>query len=214
MDKTTQKKGNIAITLSTFVFIAYDRGVEVQDSQIQALCERISSEASKASLQQVTDLMMDTLPANVALDASVLSQFIATQCADTLQQEDPFELGKELVEVVSNSLGDNPSVEDVLAWLTERIPDIQNGWDISEDESPLQAIRRYEFKRGLPWIAQIAERTDAGLTEMWVMVEKVTDTVLCMDPYPWDDVDEEFILDVPEFLLRWDLAGKTAIHLA
>ena len=49
---------------------------------------------------------------------------------------------------------------------------------------------------------------------MWIMVEKVTDTVLCMDPYPWDDVDEEFTVDLPEFLLRWNLAGSVAIHLS
>ena len=48
---------------------------------------------------------------------------------------------------------------------------------------------------------------------MWIMVEKVTDTVLCMDPYPWDDVDEEFTVDLPEFLLRWKLTGSVAIHL-
>ena len=34
-----------------------------------------------------------------------------------------------------------------------------------------------------------------------------------MDPYPWDDVDEEFAVDIPEFLLRWELAGSHAIHL-
>lgn len=70
-----------------------------------------------------------------------------------------------------------------------------------------------EFSRGLPWIAQIADRTEQGLEEIWVLVEKVTDSVLCMDPYPWDDVDEEFELELSDFLTRWKLCNCTAIHL-
>lgn len=122
-------------------------------------------------------------------------------------------LEKKLVEVVQDSIAADSSVDDVFAWLQERVPSITNGWTTEDDKSILQNIRQYEFKRGLPWVGRIAERTNNGIEEMWVMVEKVTDTVLCMDPYPWDDVDEEFYLDIPEFLLRWELAGAVAIHL-
>ena len=121
---------------------------------------------------------------------------------------------KTLVDVVTQSISSDASIEDVMAWLTERIPSIANGWAASEEYSTLQKIRgQYEFKRGLPWIGRLAERTDNGLEE-WIMVEKVTDTVLCMDPYPWDDVDEEFAVDLLRFLLRWQLAGSVAIHLS
>ena len=100
-----------------------------------------------------------------------------------------------------------------MGWLQEVLPGIQNGWDIAENQTAIQTIRRYEFSKRLPWIAQIAERTPNGLEEIWVMVEKVGETVQCMDPYPWDNIEEEFELEVPNFLLRWELCGCTAIHL-
>ena len=118
--------------------------------------------------------------------------------------------GKELVDLVAESFHLQP--EDVMAWLGERVPTITT-LSVDEGHTTLQRIRQYEFKRGLLWIGRLAERTDDGLEEMWIMVEKVTDTVLCTDPYPWDDVDEEFTVDLPEFLLRWKLAGSVAIHL-
>ena len=43
------------------------------------------------------------------------------------------------------------------------------------------------------------------------MVERVTDTVTCMDPYPWDDLDEEYTLPLVEFMVRWELAGGESI---
>jgi hypothetical protein len=41
----------------------------------------------------------------------------------------------------------------------------------------------------------------------WVLVERVTDEVLCMDPYPWDDLDEEYVQPTLDFLVKWELAG-------
>jgi hypothetical protein len=36
--------------------------------------------------------------------------------------------------------------------------------------------------------------------------------VTCMDPYPWDDLDEEYTTPVVEFMVKWELAGSQSIH--
>ena len=214
MDKSTAKKGNLAITLSTFLYILFDRNVEIHDQDIVNLCNQIEAQSQKSSVEQVVATLQEALPADVNISNDALQTFVTAQGSDNdFQMYDPFELGKKLVEVVQDSIAADSSVDDVFAWLQERVPSITNGWTTEDDKSILQNIRQYEFKRGLPWVGRIAERTNNGIEEMWVMVEKVTDTVLCMDPYPWDDVDEEFYLDIPEFLLRWELAGAVAIHL-
>lgn len=214
MDKSSAKKGNLAITLSTFVYILFDHGVEILDDSIVSLCTKITNEAQKSSVNQVVQALLEALPSDVNISEASLTEFVNAQQNDnSFQKVDPFELGKDLVDLVEESISSEASVDEVMAWLTERIPSIANGWSINEDYTTLQKIRQYEFNRGLPWIGRLAERTANGLEEMWIMVEKVTDTVLCMDPYPWDDVDEEFTVDLPEFLLRWQLAGEVAIHL-
>ncbi len=214
MDKSTAKKGNLAITLSTFLYILFDRGIEIHDEAIVNICREIEAESQKSTVEQVMEAMHLALPSDVEIDKATLTAFVEAQsnCND-FQRQDPFELGKKLVDAVQESISSDASVEDVMAWFSERVPAIVNGWATNEEHNVLQSIRQYEFKSNLPWIGRIAERTDNGIEELWIMVEKVTDTVLCMDPYPWDDVDEEFRLDLPEFLLRWELAGSVAIHL-
>ncbi len=214
MDKSSAKKGNLAITLSTFLYILFDHGVAIQDEGIVSLCTKITEEAQKSSVEQVVHALLEALPSDVNISEVNMTEFVNSQQKDnSFQTVDPFELGKSLVDLVGESISADASVYDVVNWLTERIPSIINGWNVGEGHTTLQRIRQYEFKRGLPWIGRLAERTENGLEEMWIMVEKVTDTVLCMDPYPWDDVDEEFTVDLPEFLLRWNLAGGVAIHL-
>ena len=214
MHKDNAKKGNLAITLSTYLSIVHAHGANIQHDEIRNLCERIQIQAAKPALSNVVMSVQDHLPAGITLDSEALATFIERNCnADSLQQDDPFELGKELVSLVESCIDANADLDTVMAWLQEVLPDIVNGWEIGENQSPLQAIRRYEFSRGLPWITRIADRTENGLEELWIMVEKVTDTVLCMDPYPWDDIDEEFTIDVPNFLIRWELCGCLAIHL-
>ena len=46
------------------------------------------------------------------------------------------------------------------------------------------------------------------------MVEQFTDRVILMDPYPWDDVDEEYELPLTEFMVRWELAGNNSLHFS
>ena len=53
---------------------------------------------------------------------------------------------------------------------------------------------------------------DGTVGPHWVMVERITDTVTCADPYPWDDLDEEYEQDTIEFLVKWELAGSHSVR--
>ncbi len=215
MEKHSAKKGNLAITLSTYLYFLYDRGVTIQNSQILTLCKSIDSEARKPTLDGTVSSMLAHTPSDVSIEESELRKFVSKHASSIngFQQREPFDIGKELVSIIEQSLEDASTVSAVLSWLQGIVPEIENGWSHTEDQTVLQSIRKYEFGRGLPWIAQIADRTEDGLEEVWVLVEKVTNTVLCMDPYPWDDVDEEFELELSDFLTRWKLCNCTAIHL-
>lgn len=78
----------------------------------------------------------------------------------------------------------------------------------SAREARARALRSYQFRTSLPLLAQIVDRfPDGSVGAHWVMVERVTDQVTLMDPYPWDDIDEEQNVDLIEFLVKWELAG-------
>lgn len=73
-------------------------------------------------------------------------------------------------------------------------------------------LRVYQFSVSLPWLARVWVRTpDAEVRPLWLLIERVTDEVVAMDPNPWDDVDEERHLPVPDFHVLWELDGCTAI---
>ena len=81
-------------------------------------------------------------------------------------------------------------------------------------EELVSSIRKYIYQKGRPWLAQIADRRNDQLITQWVMVKDFTDSVTCMDPYPWDDIDEEYTLSIEEFMIRWELAGSNSIRQA
>ena len=73
-------------------------------------------------------------------------------------------------------------------------------------------IRRYQFAAGLPWLARIWSRSDAGdVAPLWVIVERLTHEVTAMDPNPWDDVDEERHIPVDDFQVLWELDGCSCV---
>ncbi len=68
--------------------------------------------------------------------------------------------------------------------------------------------RSYGFRTNMPWLAYIVDRFPGGELAMhWVMVEHVTDAVRCMDPFPWDDHEEEYTEPLIDFCVKWELAG-------
>ena len=215
MEKHSTKKGNLSITLSTYLYLLFDRGVTIQNAQINTLCEDIKNSLNQPTVADVVSNIMHNIGSEVHFNESDVTEFVKNsgQPVNAWRNRDPFDIGKELVSLIENTLGESSDVNNTVSWLQSVVPEITDGWSDSENQTVLQTIRKYEFSRGLRWICKIADRTEQGLEEIWVLVEKVTDSVLCMDPYPWDDVDEEFELELQNFLVRWELCGSTAIHL-
>ena len=36
--------------------------------------------------------------------------------------------------------------------------------------------------------------------------------VTCMDPYPWDDLEEEYQAPLVDFMVKWELSGCTTLR--
>jgi hypothetical protein len=126
------------------------------------------------------------------------------------------EIGRKLVEVVLGELGDDADYEAVLAWTSALFAEGSLATDYGATrEARLRGIRGYEFKSSLPWIAHMIDRFPNGVVGAhWVLVERVTDAVTCMDPYPWDDLDEEYSQPLVEFMVKWELAGCHSLRWA
>ena len=125
------------------------------------------------------------------------------------------ELANALLARVVEQLGDpDPKFErvhEVAARLYGALH-IATDFGGSRDER-LREARRYEFLTGLPWLARIYNRfPDGSVGPHWVMVERMTETVHVMDPYPWDDLDEQYETPVVEFLVKWELAGARGLR--
>ena len=143
-------------------------------------------------------------------DAAIKAACAAIQDADEASTDDA---GQALVALVNRALGDAPSPDAVRAWLTGLLGEAHVGHIEGDDRAARkQHIRAYQFRSNLPFITHIIDRfPDGTVGGHWVMVERVTDTVTCMDPYPWDDLDEEYTLPVVEFMVKWELAGNESI---
>ncbi len=127
---------------------------------------------------------------------------------------DPDALGQDLTGAISTALSGDSSSANVTAWLELLYGEGSIGGFVGESrEDRLRAARAYQFKSSLPWLAEIIDRfPDGTVGTHWVMVERITDTVLCADPYPWDDLDEEYEQDLVEFLVKWELAGLSSVR--
>lgn len=123
-------------------------------------------------------------------------------------------IGRKLVEEVIASVGSAADFEAVAAWVRGLYGDDHVATAFGETrEVRTRAVRAYEFKSSLPWVACIIDRFDNGVVgPHWVLVERVTDVVTCMDPYPWDDLDEEYSQPLVEFLVKWELAGSQSLR--
>jgi len=214
MDKQEAKTGNLTITLATFIYMLHDSGNVINDEKIKTVCEKIEETLRRASLRSAITPIQETLKKH-HLEASddVIKTFLSSIYGnDIFEPIDINDLGLELVNAIQESLDVNANIEELYAWLNERYENIENSWQAAERDDLISSIRKHSFQSSLPWLAQIAERTDNKLVTHWVMVEKFTDNVICMDPYPWDDIDEEYELPLTDFMVRWELAGRNSIH--
>ena len=137
-----------------------------------------------------------------------------TALRDADEGADVEALGQALVTLVSNALGGADDFSSVSAWLGSLYGADHVGTSLGADRtSRVRGARAYMFNNSLPWLACIIDRfPDGTVGPHWVMIEQVTDAVTCMDPYPWDDLDEEYTTPIVEFMVKWELAGNQSIH--
>lgn len=135
------------------------------------------------------------------------------------EDQDLDALGRDLMAAIRQVLGeDRPAFERVAEVLRSWYGSDRIRTDLGEPESRgdrARGIRRYQFGNPRPWIALVIDRfPDGTVGEHWVMVEETTDVVKVMDPYPWDDVDEQYTLPLVDFMVRWELAGCHSLCFA
>ncbi len=123
------------------------------------------------------------------------------------------EAGRALVREVEELLGGSEPDHDEAAARAAYGDRVGRALGEGDRDARTAAIRRYQFAVGLPWMARIWERRDGAVAPGWVIVERVTDEVLAMDPNPWDDVDEERHIPVGDFHVLWELDGCPSVHL-
>lgn len=214
MDKTTSKIGSLSSNLATFLYMIHDKGIKIQDQTISDVCHKIDSESKKLSLSETAELFNNTLPNEIAIEHNTIETFLLENAKeDTFRSADIFDLAKELIGAIESTLSNDASFEETLSWLQNRIPQIKSNFAAETRSGKIHAIRHYEFQQSMPWIARIANRTEEHLAEQWIMVEKVTETVHCMDPNPWDDIEEESSYSLNDFMIRWELCGYASIFL-
>jgi hypothetical protein len=125
------------------------------------------------------------------------------------------EAGLALVRRASTLLEAKSEPPEVLALARQlygdRVsPDLGEGSRLSRTIK----IRQYQFGGSFPWLARIYERQpDGTVSPTWLLVEQVTDRVRAMDPNPWNDIDEERLLPLQDFLVLWELDECTSVHL-
>lgn len=142
---------------------------------------------------------------------------LADACRAVAEASDPEHgerAGTALVERVQ-ALLDGDAAESVASVARrlygERVADDMGAGDRGARN---QRVRKYQFSRGLPWLARIWERTDGSVHPSWLLVERVTDEVAAMDPNPWNDVDEERRLPVSDFHVLWELDGCPSVYIS
>ena len=146
-----------------------------------------------------------------ASDTDLGAACVAIQ--DAAAEDEVDSLGQALVDQVAAKLGGgDPS--DVSAFLDGLYPAGSMTSDFGESrEARARGMRRYHFGSSMPWLAQIMDRfPDGAVGAHWVLVERVAETVTCSDPYPWDDLDEEYDTPLNDFMVKWELLGCPSIR--
>jgi hypothetical protein len=213
---TQEKSGNLNFTLATFTYFLHDEENICSDKTVQIACAALKDAANKAFTTRVSENVAEVLVQAMGSSPSYenIQAFIEENYPEeSYNSVSPQDLAANLVEALSHSFSAENTAENLKNWLTEKYPDtnFSFGFSGSSREEKVSDIRKHVFNSNRPWLAQIAERNASGLTTQWVLVEDFADTVTCMDPYPWDDIDEEYTMSIEEFMVRWELAGEGTV---
>lgn len=215
---TQEKSGNLDFTLATFTYLLHDEDNICTDESVQTACAALKDAANKAFTTRVAENVAEVLVQ--AMGSSPSQESIQTFLEANYSKESyssvsPQDLASRLVNALGNSFSEENTAENLKSWLTDKYPNTTFAFSFSgaNRDEKVSSIRKHVFNSNRPWLAQIADRNASGLTTQWVLVEDFADTVTCMDPYPWDDIDEEYTMSVEEFMVRWELAGEGTVAL-
>ena len=212
---TSKKSGSLDYTLATFVYLLHDEGHSCTDQTIEQACVSIKEAANKAHSQRVAQKIADVLsqsfgesPANSTIESFIESNYSQAQYTSTSPQI----LASELVSALGSSLQNDTNLK---SWMSNHYTDASLLFTFSGEtrNEKISSIRKHLFVTSRPWLAKIASRTGSEIGHQWILVEDFSDSVTCMDPYPWDDIDEEYTMSIEEFMVRWELAGEEAVAL-
>jgi hypothetical protein len=216
MDPKSEKSGNLHITLATFTFLLHQNHCESLDTDLNGICEEIKKQAELPSMSDVIESLAHSLETSMGTpptDETVRAFLLSAYPDQTFSKTEQNELGNKLVEKIQSELEEDADADAVHGWLQEKYGDRIGTTFGASRQVRIHNMRRYLFQSSFPWLAQIIDRREEEVGPQWVMVEQVTDTVTCMDPYPWDDIDEEFQLPIVDFLVRWELAGMRSFRI-
>ena len=221
-NRAEQKRGDLIVTLATYIFHLYNNGYQTQNEEINACCSKIINEASKPSKlkfqEGLTSFLEKEIHHNYTPTSEKIEKAIQVLLGDNISESiDFFKLGMEMVDVLTKLFPENyesKAFSHLKAVLTALYSDYDVNIFGNDKEQNLKSIRSYQYHQKLPWIARIVNRQADAIVEEWVMVEDVQDRVLCMDPYPWDDIEEDFELPIQDFLVRWELCNYTGVYVS
>ena len=213
-----EKSGSLDFSLATFIFLLSEDGYAATDETIVSACSALSNASNTAFVSRIAADVSNLLSKSMGSSPTIesIQEFIQNSYSDKqYNQEAPEVLGSNLVTAILNSIDGDLTRENVQEWFAAQFKgsEISFGFDGASRAEKIANIRKYIFRTNRPWMAQIAARTSQGLETQWVLVEDFTDTVTCMDPYPWDDIDEEYELSIEEFVIRWELADEGTIAI-
>jgi hypothetical protein len=214
MDKKQRKTGNLTITLATLLVLIHEEGIQINDSKILSICEEISESIRRLSVQPCSEDIRAALKRyHLSASDDDIEGFLNGVYGHNIYEPiDVFDIGQKLVSAIEETLSSDADLEQVLNWLQQKGISAQRGWNEESREKVIFAIRKHNFQHSMPWLAQIAQRQDNQIVMHWVLVEQFTDMVRCMDPNPWDDIEEEYEMPLVDFMIKWELAGRKAIH--
>lgn len=133
---------------------------------------------------------------------------------DAPDDVDPDALGAVLVDAVAAKMGTGERLADITDFLGALFGRDHFTTQLGEDRADrIRLARRHQFASNLPWLVRIIDRFPGRpLGAHWLLVERVDDQVVCMDPYPWDDLDEQYSQPTVEFMVKWELAGCEGVR--
>ena len=111
-NRAEQKRGDLIVTLATYIFHLYSNGYQTQNQEINACCSKIINEASKPSKlkfqEDLTSFLEREIHHNYTPTSERIEKAIQTLLDDNFREGiDFFKLGMEMVDVLTKLFPEN-----------------------------------------------------------------------------------------------------------